>query len=108
MPTARLLLLCLAAAGLAACDTWHEATGDKPNPFLQSAEGRAQIIQRCNAKAAERWPDAGQIIFARGQLASDSADYVGAVEVVSQAGISQRFRFACQVQPDGAVSLQFL
>ncbi len=117
----------LAAAGLIACSSigdawldlsdgtaaaWRKVVGTEPNPLLQSREGRMEIVSRCQTHAQARWPTARTVNFAEGRLTNVDADgdakYLGAIEVISQGGLAQRFRFVCQVQPDGAVDLRFL
>ena len=109
-------LLALTALGLAlgaaGCESMHSAVSAEPNPLLQSAQGRMDLVQRCNAEAQARMPMARSYLFAAGRVTnidtSGAAEYLGAVEVTSQANISQRFRYVCHVQPDGRLDLQFL
>ena len=112
----RLSLAACASAGLmlptAGCETIHSTVSAEPNPLLQSAQGRMDLVQRCNAEAQARMPMAQSYVFAAGRVTnidvSGAAEYLGGVEVTSQANISQRFRYICHVQPDGTLSLQFL
>jgi hypothetical protein len=106
----------LITVALAACASMNKEASDsvKPeaNPLLQSQEGRNEIVARCQNTAAERWPGAQYVSFAQGRLTSTgtdgNAEYLGAMEVTSQASISQRFRFVCQIQPDGSLDIRFL
>jgi hypothetical protein len=111
----RRLALALSAAALlvaAGCERIESSVKPEPNPLLQSAQGRMDLVQRCNAEAQARMPMARAWVFAAGRVTnvdtSGAAEYLGAVEVTSQANISQRFRYICHVQPDGRLDLQFL
>jgi hypothetical protein len=93
--------------------SWNSVTGTaEPNPVLQTSQGRMDLVQRCNAEAQARLPMAQSYLFAAGHVTNidnnGAAEYLGAVEVTSQANISQRFRFVCHVQPNGALDLQYL
>jgi hypothetical protein len=116
-PAFRLLAPSLIALALAACASMSKSANDavsqpEQNPLLQSLEGRNEIVTRCQNTAAERWPGAQYVSFAQGRLTSTgtdgNAEYLGAMEVTSTASISQRFRFVCQIQPDGSLDLRFL
>jgi hypothetical protein len=106
--------LCAAVLALAigGCERMNTAVSGEPNPLLQSAQGRMDLVQRCNAEAQARMPMALSYHFAAGRVTNidtnGAAEYWGAVEVTSQVNIQQRFRYVCHVQPDGKLDLQFL
>jgi hypothetical protein len=82
-----------------------------PNPLLQSREGRREIVNLCHDAVKDRVADGHTGRFARGQITNSDdygeARYMGALEVVSAAGVPRRFPFLCVVQPSGEMEVMF-
>lgn len=107
---ARALALGVVALGLVACDNVNSTVGSRPNPLLQTREGRREIVGICHEAVQERVANVDSLRFAVGQIVNTDdfgdARYHGAVEGVVQ-GYPRRYSFICTVQPSGVFDLVF-
>lgn len=107
---ARALALGVVALGLVACENAASTVGSKPNPLLQSREGRREIVGICHDAVQERVANVDSLRFAIGQITNTDnygdARYHGSVEGVAQ-GVPRRYSFICTVQPSGEYEVIF-
>lgn len=107
---ARALALGVVALGLVACENVNAAVGSKPNPLLQSREGRREVVGICHDAVQERIANLDSLRFAVGEIVNTDdygeARYHGAVEGVVQ-GFPRRYSFICTVQPSGLFDVVF-
>lgn len=107
---ARAFALGIAAVGLVACENAASAVGSKPNPLLQTREGRREIVGICHDAVQERVANVDSLRFAVGQIINTDdygdARYHGAVEGITQ-GYTRRYSFICTVQPSGEFEVIF-